>query len=439
MAYEDMTREELVLELRKRDEVIEEVKAKWHDDVQEFNKRLFKKFINTLPEAVIVYRNDKIIDINEMATKLIKFDDVDRLIKEGLGVAVIVHPDYENEALKRRNKLLSEETFVEPMEQIMITRDGYQIDIEISGFSFDYEGDHYLISILRDIRNRKLFEEMERRVWEKTALLEESKKYNTLKTKLFSIVSHELKTPLNIIYGTVQLLDKLFEGQEMPPVESMGKYLKIMKQSCNRLLKMINNFIDMNRIEVGFFNLNLKNKDIVKIVEDTTLSIVEYSEAKDINVIFDTEIEEKIIACDSEKIERIMLNLLSNSVKFTEPGGNVKVTIYDGEDEVCISVKDTGIGIPIEMQTKIFETFTQVDASLTRRAEGSGLGLSLTKSLVELHGGSIRVNSNYGEGSEFIISLPFRLIEEDDSSIDNVEIACDKMERVNIEFSDIYN
>jgi len=255
----------------------------------------------------------------------------------------------------------------------------------------------------------------------------------TVKTQFFSTVSHELKTPINIILGAVQLMEKMDNINK----DSIRKYLKMQKQNSLRLLRLINNLIDINKIETNQFEIKPINYDVVRLVEDITTSVVEYTSLKNIEIVFDTEVEEKIMAVDPDKIERIILNLISNSIKFTEPGGKIEVTLYDKEDMVLVSIKDTGIGIPVDMQQKIFKYFTQVDDLQHKNAEGSGIGLCLVKSLVEMHGGSIKVQSSLGEGSEFIIELPVVLIEsnaqynENDQSFINVE-------KIRIEFSDIY-
>lgn len=289
-----------------------------------------------------------------------------------------------------------------------------------------------------ELRLKKISQNLEIEVIKKNLLLEESNKYNNLKTQLFSIVSHELKTPINIIYSSLQLLESSHkEALTMP--STFFKYSNIMKQNCYRLIRLINNVIDVNKIELGFFTLNLKNDNIIKVIEDITLSVVEYANLKNIDIVFDTEIEEKIAAFDSEKLERIMLNLLSNSLKFTNSGGRIDVNIYEKGENVIVSVKDTGVGIPENMLEKIFDTFTQVDASFRRNAEGSGIGLSLVKSLVEMHGGEITVRSQLGIGSEFIVKLPTKLVENEaninrlqDSGING------NVEKTKIEFSDIY-
>lgn len=212
-----------------------------------------------------------------------------------------------------------------------------------------------------------------------------------------------------------------------------------MEQNCYRLLRLVNNLIDITKIDAGYFSINKINYDIVNLIEDITLSVAEYIENKGLSVVFDTDVEEKIIACDPEKIERIMLNLLSNAVKFTPRGGKIMVNVENGERKICIKVKDTGKGIPREKLNSIFERFVQVDKSLAREHEGSGIGLSLVKALVELHGGTISVKSKENCGSEFIIYLPCKLVDNKISNENINEIGENCIEKINVEFSDIYN
>jgi len=191
-------------------------------------------------------------------------------------------------------------------------------------------------------------------------------------------------------------------------------------------------------MDAGYFEVNLQNENIVKVVEDITLSVAEYIENKNINLIFDTEFEEKIIACDLEKIERIMLNLLSNAIKFTPEKGDIYVNIYEKDFSVFISVRDTGIGIPDYLQNAIFERFIQADKSTSRNREGSGIGLSLVKSLANLHGGSISLVSVYGKGAEFILELPNKTDDLEGKYDINNRMNNEFVEKINIEFSDIY-
>ena len=166
----------------------------------------------------------------------------------------------------------------------------------------------------------------------------------------------------------------------------------------------------MSRIDAGFYKLNLSNNNIVNIVEDISLSVVQYANRNGINLVFDTDCEDLVIACDPDKIERIILNLLSNSIKNTDAGGIIHITLSNDEESVSISVADNGKGIPKEKLPKIFDRFEQVEKSLNRSFEGSGIGLSLVHSLVNMHNGSINVRSKLGVGSEFKFTIPKNLV-----------------------------
>ncbi|PAB58653.1 ATP-binding protein [Anaeromicrobium sediminis] len=268
----------------------------------------------------------------------------------------------------------------------------------------------------------------------KDTLVEKMESEKT-KNEFFANLSHELKTPLNIIFSSIQLLDSYDERIIKP---SAKKHLRNIRQNAYRLLKIINNIIDISILEANAMDLNLRNENLVEVIENITLSTANYAEEKNKSIVFDTNVEEKIMAVDSDKIERIILNLLSNAIKFTNEGDNIFVDIKDEEDQVMITVKDTGVGIEKSKKEKIFNRFTKADTSLNRNAEGSGIGLSLVKSLVELHEGSIGVESEYGRGTKFIIILPFNQIEETSEGKDII-IKDDKIDKLSIEFSDIYS
>jgi len=270
--------------------------------------------------------------------------------------------------------------------------------------------------------------------------VEELMAYDKVKTEFFANLSHELRTPLNVICSTIQLIKSLDGTKELGD-EKIKYYINIMNQNSLRLLRLINNIIDTTKIEADYISIQLKNGDIVYVVEEISQSVAEYIKNHGITLIFDTDVEEKIIAFDEEKIERIMLNLLSNAVKFTKRNGSILVNIYDKGEFVEISIKDTGIGIPKDKLEFIFERFAQIDKSTSRQNEGSGIGLALVKSLVEMHGGEIHAFSMEGKGSEFIITLPVRIVDTTiaENNLKNKEVfETNYDENLSIEFSDIY-
>ena len=281
-----------------------------------------------------------------------------------------------------------------------------------------------------DVTKRKEVEEEKKK-------LEETIQLESIRNEFFGNISHEFKTPLNIILGIVQLIDKNIELDNITK-ENLIRHVDIMKQNSYRLLRLVNNLIDISRIDIGYYNLQPSNYNIVKVIEDITLSIAEYVKHKKINLIFNTDVEEITLACDPDKIERVMLNLLSNAIKYTDDNGDIYVSLNKVNEDVVVSVKDSGVGIPNDKLELIFDRFGQANDILSRRCEGSGIGLSIVKSIVEMHGGKIEVFSEIGKGSEFVFNIPIKILEEE-----NVILTCDNkdyhVEKCNIEFSDIYS
>ena len=274
---------------------------------------------------------------------------------------------------------------------------------------------------------------------ENQRLLEETVQYDKLKTEFIANMSHELRTPLNIIFSTAQLFDVLISKGENLNTDKIRNYTSSIKQNCYRLLRLVNNLIDMTKIDSGFMKLELRNENIVQVAEEITQSTAEYVQYMSRTIIFDTDEEEKVMAFDAEKLERILLNLISNATKFTNPGDKINVTLYDKDDHVIISVKDTGRGIPEEKLSQLFQRFKQIDPLLNRSHEGSGIGLSIVKALVEMHEGTIEVKSKYEEGTEFIICLPAKVIsEKHDMKVKSDSTNQSNVDNINIEFSDIY-
>lgn len=278
----------------------------------------------------------------------------------------------------------------------------------------------------------KLEAEKEKRELEETVQLE------IVKNEFFSNISHEFRTPINILLGTMQLINKNIEENSIE-IKDLKKYANYIKQNSYRLLRLVNNLIDISKMDIGAYELRSSNQNIISIIEDITLSVADYTQNNKINLVFDTNVEELITCCDPDKIERIMLNLLSNAIKFTPENGTIEVNIDACENSVKVSVKDSGVGIPKDKLEVIFDRFGQVDGSFNRKCEGSGIGLSLVKNLVEMHGGTINVTSNIDEGSEFIFSIPIRFKEEDNKYDYDRDRKSKHVERCDIEFSDIYN
>jgi len=237
------------------------------------------------------------------------------------------------------------------------------------------------------------------------AKLNEAVEANQRRTEFFSNMTHELKTPLSIILGAIQITEKNL-SRELSENHSLKKNLNVIKFNCYRMLRLTNNLLDLTKIEAGYLNLRPVNCDICLLLEAIIDSVKPYAMQQQLELIYNRPPEPLFASVDLEKFDRIALNLLSNSIKFTKPGGVITTSVYASEDKIHISVKDTGIGIPLEKQEVIFERFMQSGNNTFEENGGSGLGLSLVRSFVKLHGGNVRIISEPGKGSEFIVDLP---------------------------------
>lgn len=261
----------------------------------------------------------------------------------------------------------------------------------------------------------------------------ELEKLTKLKDEFFTVISHELRTPLTIMYSSIQLAYDVYNEEITPNID---KTLGRIDQNCSRLLKLINNILDISKAEAGFLTLNSTAFDIVYISETIVNSANSYAISKGIELIFDTDEEEYNVRLDRDKYEKILLNLLSNAVKFTPEGKEIMVSLKMEKDNFYLSVKDFGVGIPDDKIDLIFDRFAQVNSSLSRRAEGTGIGLALVKKFAELMGAEIKVISEIGKGTEFIVK--FKKISVETNVLNNYAILTANLnDRINIEFSDI--
>jgi signal transduction histidine kinase len=246
------------------------------------------------------------------------------------------------------------------------------------------------------IENVRLFREIQ----EKSAQLEVA---NQHKSEFLANMSHELRTPLNAIIGFSEVLAERMFGEVN---EKQAEYLKDIHESGRHLLSLINDILDLSKIEAGRMELELSSFHLPTALSNAMTLVRERAQRHGIQL--GLEIDEQLgeVNADERKFKQIMLNLLSNAVKFTPDGGKVDVSATRANGAVEVAVRDTGIGIAPEDQALVFEEFRQVGRDGTRKAEGTGLGLALTRRFVELHGGAIRLESTPGRGSTFTVRLP---------------------------------
>jgi signal transduction histidine kinase/CheY-like chemotaxis protein len=224
---------------------------------------------------------------------------------------------------------------------------------------------------------------------------------NTLKSRLYTNITHEFRTPLTVIMGMAD------------NIQGYDQERKLIRRNSNNLLRLINQLLDLSKLDSGALNLDLVQGDIINYLQYLTESFYSMAREKEVRLTFYSEIPELVMDFDEGKIQHIVYNLLSNALKFTESGGRVVLHANEGVRKagryLQLKVQDTGVGIPSEQLPHIFDRFFQADSSTTRRGEGTGIGLALTKELIELMGGSIEVESALEKGTTFTLLLPFRL------------------------------
>ena len=237
---------------------------------------------------------------------------------------------------------------------------------------------------------------------------------NKAKSRFLSNMSHDIRTPMNAIVGYTTLLRR--DKTLSPEVQN---YLRKIENSSDHLLALINDVLDMSRIESGKMELEKVDTDLVKIVESVHDMFATQMETKKIEFTADTfGIRHHNIICDKNRLNRVLLNLISNSYKFTPDNGKISVVVTEKESDeenfgaYEFRVKDTGIGMSPEFAERVFEAFEREKTSTVSGIQGTGLGMAITKSIVELMGGDIKVKTEQGKGTEFIINLKFELAEE---------------------------
>jgi CheY-like chemotaxis protein/nitrogen-specific signal transduction histidine kinase/AraC-like DNA-binding protein len=234
-----------------------------------------------------------------------------------------------------------------------------------------------------------------------------------LKSRFFTNISHEFRTPLTLILGPVQKWrERLAERSDDGELRSD---LSMVERNAQRLLRLINQLLDFSKLEAGAMKLHARKMNIVPLVKGIAYSFESSAGMRRINLGVRAEPDEIEVYCDEEMVQKIVGNLVSNAFKFTPEGGSVTVALAEVRSQISdvrtqnwaqISVSDTGLGIPADQLDKVFDRFFQVDTSYTREHEGSGIGLALVKELVELHHGEVEVRSEVGQGTELTVLLP---------------------------------
>ena len=369
----------------------------------EQSEKTYKLLLQTLPEGIVIVNptTKKHIYRNEASIRMLKTIGLEKL----------------NESIKT---YLKEENYGN-FRRFTIDKLN-NVDISLAIVKREEEGSLIVVFRMLDCEFKSIQLEKE---------LNRIKEKNKFKTEFLSNVAYDIKKPINKIFETN---NNLIENKGKYNSENINNHTRLVKQNCYRLIRLLSNIEYVSRIDNGTCTLELRKCDIVKLLENIVKISKTYTDKKGIDISFKSEVNKKILSLDIDKVEKIILNILSNAIKFTDTGGRIDINLYMQNEQVCISIKDTGIGIPKDKTEVIFENFEQLDTTLSRGCEGTGMGLSVVKKLANLNNIKINVESELNKGSEFIITLPNNIVSK------NIKLQ-DKFaqdEKIDIEFSDIY-
>lgn len=224
---------------------------------------------------------------------------------------------------------------------------------------------------------------------------------NRFQNKFYTNITHEFRTPLTVILGMIDQLEK-------DPKRYMDAGFKLIRRSSNDLLKLVNQLLDLSKIENKAFQIHLEQRDIISFLTFLVGSFESYANSKNLSIKFFSSVESLVMDYDPEQIKTVMMNLLSNALKFTPAGGEISIRVAQKDQELYIELRDTGVGIPTEELSNVFNSFYQVDTPLTRQHSGSGIGLAHTRELIKTMGGQITVESAIDQGACFYITLPIQ-------------------------------
>lgn len=340
-------------------------------------------------EGVSVSRDQHLIEVNQSFLEMFGYT-----YKEVQGLDAIALTVPKDRDIVREN---IRKDFEDAYEVTGLRKDGSTFPLKVKGRVIYLRGKKHRVTAFRDLTDQK---QSEAQLRQDRNIAETA---NRLKSEFLANMSHELRTPLN---GVIGLSELLLEGEIGDVNEVQQEYIRDILDCGKHLLRLINDILDLSKIESGKMTLSQEEFTFDQVWSEVDPVVRQLARTKQINVHVESDLANTVLVLDKQKIKQVLFNLVSNAVKFTPEQGAVMILVHHVGDTFTLQVRDTGIGIRQEDMPKLFQEFQQLDSQSNRKYQGTGLGLNLTKKLVELHGGTITVESTLGSGSTFTVALP---------------------------------
>jgi PAS domain S-box-containing protein len=363
-------------------------------------EEVFKTLATSSPIGIYIVQDRAFQFVSPQFQKLLGYSEEELL---GMDSLIPVHPE-DREMVREHAIRMLKGKHLSPYVYRYINKNGQTKWVMETVASVQYHGRRATLGNFLDITKRK---QMEEEIQKKNEQLEaqnrELEKASRAKSEFLARMSHELRTPLNVIIGFAELMLDRVPGEIN---EEQRQCLDDILTSGQHLLGLINDVLDLSKVEAGRMELRLTNIALAEVVESLTSAMVPVLAQRKQSLDVDLEPGLPPVHADEGKLKEVFFNLISNSAKFTPDGGKLKIEAFRKGNWCQVSVSDNGIGIKKEDQEQLFEPFYQVNNSVAREGKGTGLGLALVKQIVEMHGGRIWVESEYGKGSRFTFTLP---------------------------------
>jgi PAS domain S-box-containing protein len=369
----------------------------------------FAALVDALPVGIVIHRNRRIIYANQVCVEALGLRSTDQLL--GRDPLEFLPPEDRERHARRLAEVEGEATIL-PTQARLTTAAGNAYALQLVAFRIDFDGEPAQVSLVRDITAEQEAQvALEKSEARNQAILESAleetgraREANRLKSEFLANVSHEVRTPLNAILGFADLL----EAEELGPLS--GRQLDAASNivcAGRHLLRLIDDVLDLAKAESGHTEFHPERVELALAVSEVVAVLAPIAAAKQIAVATELDPRVPVVTIDAKRLRQVLYNYLSNALKFTAHGGRVVVrTRPEGEHRFRVEVQDNGIGVRLEDVGRLFVEFQQLDAGLAKHYAGAGLGLAITKRLVEAQGGAVGVETRFGQGSTFHAVLP---------------------------------